>query len=236
MAQTTKFRVRKRSSDLGGVTPEQMMASRRQIIEGDRTLWIIFAVLLVISVLVVYSSTAKMAYDVTMDMTTTDSLRQQVMLIVLALPLIFIVHKIDYRVYRSFTPLMYYLFVVLTLATYFVGATTNGAARWLPIGSFQFQPSEGLKIMTVLMLARRMENRQNEINTLKLLPTSWRTHSSKMSHMKCPHSSGRILKGAMGQFSSKSCARCLPSVCSRIRSTTGLIWRNLQCSSSRKKR
>ena len=173
MAQTTRFRVRKRSSDLGGVTPEQMMASRRQIIEGDRTLWIIFAVLLVISVLVVYSSTAKMAYDVTMDMTTTDSLRQQVMLIVLALPLIFIVHKIDYRVYRSFTPLMYYLFVALTLATYFVGATTNGAARWLPIGSFQFQPSEGLKIMTVLMLARRMENRQNEINTLKLLPTSW---------------------------------------------------------------
>lgn len=174
MAQTTKFREQKSDGSVGMMTPEEMMTSRRRIIEGDRTLWIIFAVLLVLSILVVYSSTAKMAYDITMDMTTTDSLRQQVMLVVMALPLIFIVHKIDYRVFRSLTPLMYYLFVALTLATYFVGSTTNGAARWLPVGSFQFQPSEGLKIMTVLMLARRMENRQMEINSLRLLPTSWR--------------------------------------------------------------
>lgn len=174
-----------RDKTKGGEAAEAILNTNRRIIEGDRTLWIIFAVLMVISILVVYSSTAKMAYDITTDMTTTDSLRQQLMLVVLALPVIFVVHKIDYRLFRSLTPVVYYLFIVLTLATYFVGSTTNGAARWLPIGGFQFQPSEGLKIMTILMLARRMESRQSNIDTIKLLPTSW--------HIKRPEQM-RILK------------------------------------------
>ena len=163
---------------------EELMTSRRRILEGDRTLWIIYAVLLVVSILVVYSSTAKMAYDITSQMTTTDSLRQQLMLVVaLSMPVIFIAHKINYTFYRRWTPALYYLFVVLTLATYFVGSTTNGAARWLPIGPFQFQPSEGLKIFTILMLARRMEKRQDSINKLKLLPTSLRLKDEKQKQI-----------------------------------------------------
>lgn len=155
-------------------TPEELLSKHRRVFEGDRTLWIIFAVLIIVSILVVYSSTAKMAYDVTSSLSTADSLRQQIMLVVLALLTVFVTHKINYTYVRSLTPLLYYLFVALTVATYFVGATTNGAARWLPIGSFQFQPSEGLKIMTILMLARRMETRQKDIDQLNLLPTSWR--------------------------------------------------------------
>lgn len=144
-----------------------------RIFEGDRTLWIIYAVLIVISILVVYSSTAKMAYDVTSRLTTTESLRQQIMyVLVMSLPLIFIAHKINYNFYRYTTRLGYWLFIILTMVTYFIGATTNGAARWLPIGPIQFQPSEGLKIFTILMLARAMEKRQDVITKIKLLPTS----------------------------------------------------------------
>lgn len=151
-----------------------LLEKNRRIFEGDRTLWIIYTVLLVISILVVYSSTAKMAYDISSKMTTTDSLRQQIMFVVLAIPTIFMVHKIDYKVFMRLTPLFYYIFIALTIATYFVGTTTNGAARWIAIGPIQFQPSEGLKILTILMLARRMESRQGNINTINLLPTSWR--------------------------------------------------------------
>lgn len=151
-----------------------LLEKNRRIFEGDRTLWIIYTVLLVISILVVYSSTAKMAYDISSNMTTTDSLRQQIMFVVLAIPTIFMVHKIDYKVFMRLTPLLYYIFIALTIATYFVGTTTNGAARWIAIGPIQFQPSEGLKILTILMLARRMESRQGNINTINLLPTSWR--------------------------------------------------------------
>lgn len=163
----------------GDVSPEELLASRRRILEGDRTLWIIFAVLIVISILVVYSSTAKMAYDITSDLSTTDSLRQQIMLVVMAVLIVFITHKINYTVVRLLTPGFFYLFLFLTVMTYFIGSTTNGAARWLPIGSFQLQPSEGLKVLTILMLARRMEKRQKDIDKIVLLPTSWHLRDPK---------------------------------------------------------
>ncbi len=158
---------------------EQLLNQRKRVIEGDRMLWIIFMVLVVVSILVVYSSTAKMAYDISTSVTTADSLRQQIMLVVLAIPLLFVVHKIDYKHFMHLTPLLYYLFVGLTVATYFVGATTNGAARWIALGPFQFQPSEGLKIMTILMLAKRIDGFKGNINTATIMPTSWRLRDSK---------------------------------------------------------
>ena len=158
---------------------EQLLNQRKQVIEGDRMLWIIFMVLVVVSILVVYSSTAKMAYDISTSVTTADSLRQQIMLVVMAVPLLFVVHKIDYKHFMRLTPLLYYLFVGLTVATYFVGATTNGAARWIALGPFQFQPSEGLKIMTILMLAKRIDGFKGNINTATIMPTSWRLRDSK---------------------------------------------------------
>ena len=161
---------------------ERLDSSR--IFEGDRTLWIIYAVLIVVSILVVYSSTAKMAYDVTSRLTTTESLRQQIMyVLVMSLPLIFIAHKINYNFYRYTTRVGYWLFIILTVATYFIGATTNGAARWLAIGPIQFQPSEGLKIFTILMLARCMEKRQDVITKIKLLPTSLKLSSPEQKRI-----------------------------------------------------
>lgn len=156
----------------------------RRILEGDRTLWIIYAVLIIVSILVVYSSTAKMAYDVRSHLTTTESLRQQIMyVLVMSLPLIYIAHKINYNFYRYITGAGYWIFVILTIATYFVGTTTNGAARWLAIGPIQFQPSEGLKIFTILMLARRMERKQDVMAKIKLLPTSFKLRSPEQQRI-----------------------------------------------------
>lgn len=168
-----------KSNKSGGVSPNELLERRQSIFEGDRTLWIIFAVLIVISILVVYSSTAKMAYDVTTHLTTTDSLRQQIMLVIMAAVIVFVFHKINYTVIRFLTPVTFYLLIALTIATYFIGSTTNGAARWIPIGPIQFQPSEALKVFTILMLARRMEKRQKDIDKINLLPTSWRLRDKR---------------------------------------------------------
>ena len=168
-----------KSNKESGVSPSELLDSRKRIFEGDRTLWIIFAALIVISILVVYSSTAKMAYDITSDLSTADSLRQQIMLVVMASVIVFVFHKINYTIIRFVTPAAFYFFVALTMATYFIGSTTNGAARWIPIGPFQFQPSEALKVFTILMLARRMEKRQHDIDKINILPTSWRLNEPK---------------------------------------------------------
>ena len=170
----------KESENRGGNTT----LDRRPVLEGDRTLWIIYAVLIVVSILVVYSSTAKMAYDISSRLTTTESLRQQIMhVLVMSLPMIFIAHKINYNFYRYTTRIGYWLFIILTIATYVVGTTTNGAARWLAIGPIQFQPSEGLKIFTILMLARCMERKQDVITKIKLLPTSFKWRSPEQQRI-----------------------------------------------------
>lgn len=140
---------------------------------GDRVLWIIVATLSVISVLVVYSSTAKMAYDAHMARTTTHFLRQQLFYLGGSLFVMLIVQKINSSFYNFCARPVYYVAVLLTVAVYFVGATTNGAARWIPIGTFQFQPSEALKVATVLFLARQLAGRQSKIDKIRIVP-SWR--------------------------------------------------------------
>lgn len=194
-----------KSKNGGNVAPSDLLDKRQRIFEGDRTLWIIFAALIVISILVVYSSTAKMAYDITSDLSTTDSLRQQIMQVVIAVLLVFITHKINYTVVRFLTPAFFYFFVGLTVLTYFIGGTTNGAARWIDLGWFQLQPSECLKVLTILMLAHRMEKRQKDIDKIRLLPTSWRLRDPKQ--FKILKENTRPLVGPIAL----SCAVILPA-------------------------
>ncbi len=146
-------------------------SSGLKVFAGDRLLWIIIAVLAVISVLVVYSSTAKMAYDATTVRTSSQFLRQQFFLLFLGAIVIFVTHKIDCRLFRRFSRLLYGLSLLATLATYVIGISTNGAARWIPIFGFQFQPSEALKVATVLLLANQLAVRQDKIAQLSIMPT-----------------------------------------------------------------
>ena len=82
-----------------------------------------------------------MAYDAHTARSTAHFLRQQVGILILCVPIIVIVHKINCRVYNRLAQPVYVLSLLLTLAVYFIGATTNGAARWIPVAGFQFQPS-----------------------------------------------------------------------------------------------
>ncbi len=139
-------------------------------------LWIILAALGVISILVVYSSTAKMAYDAHTGRATAHFLRQQLMLIAICVPLVIITHRLPSRLFNRLAPLAYLLSLLLTLTVYFIGATTNGAARWIPLGPFQFQPSEALKVATILFLARQLSARQKVVAKLRIVPSllPWR--------------------------------------------------------------
>ncbi len=141
------------------------------LIAGDRVLWIIIAALAVISVLVVYSSTAKMAYGAHAARTTAHFLRQQLLILVISVPVLVTASKINCRIYNHLALAGYVACILLTLSVYFIGATTNGAARWIPLGPFQFQPSEALKVATVLLLARQLAGRQSRIDRLRIIPS-----------------------------------------------------------------
>lgn len=155
----------------------------RRWFKGDRVLWVIVAVLAVISVLVVYSSTAKMAYDPRTLRSTTHFLNQQVIILLLSLGTMLLVQRLNSRFYNRLSGLVYLLSLLLTLSVYFLGFSTNGAARWIPIGPFQFQPSEALKVATVMFLARQLAARQSKIDKLQIVPSlkfwTWRSSSEQ---------------------------------------------------------
>lgn len=146
---------------------------KRRPFTGDRVLWVIIATLATISVLVVYSSTAKMAYDAHTARSTAHFLRSQLTILGGSLFVMLIVQRINSRIYNYFARPVYFLSVLATLAVYFVGTATNGAARWIPVGPFQFQPSEALKVATVLFLAQQLAGRQSKIDKIRIVP-SWR--------------------------------------------------------------
>lgn len=144
----------------------------RRWLRGDRVLWVIVAVLAVISVLVVYSSTAKMAYDLRALRTSSHFLNQQIVILIFSLGMMYLVHRLNSRFYNRVSQVVYILSLLATLSVYFIGATTNGAARWIPLGPFQFQPSEALKVATVMFLARQLAGCQTRIDKIRIVP-SW---------------------------------------------------------------
>ena len=144
-----------------------------RLFTGDRVLWIIVATLAVISVLVVYSSTAKMAYDAHTARSTAHFLRSQFTVLGGSLFAMLVVQRINSRVYNFFARPVYFLSVLATVAVYFIGVSINGAARWIPLGPIQFQPSEALKVATVLFLAQQLAGRQSKIDKIRIVP-SWK--------------------------------------------------------------
>lgn len=171
--------------------PEQMRPRDGGLVDvvkslfgGDRVLWIIIITMMVVSVLVVYSSTAKMAYMPSSATSPAEFLRAQLSLLALCVVVLFISHRINSNFYRRWSYLFFYSSVILTIAAYVAGnASINGAARWINIAGFQFQPSEALKITIVMYLARVLADRQNTIATMQIAPSlkfwTWRSSAKQ---------------------------------------------------------
>ncbi len=72
------------------------------------------------------------------------------------------------QIVRNATGLVLAAGFALTIAVMIpgVGVTVNGATRWLGAGSFQFQPSELLKVGLVLYAAQLLASRPKQIMTL----------------------------------------------------------------------
>ena len=158
----------------------------KRLFGGDRVLWIIIIALMTISVLVVYSSTAKMAYMPSSGSSTTEFLHSQLGLLALCVVVLFAAHRFNSDFYRRLSYWAFFLAFGLTLAVYFVGtASINGAARWINIFGFQFQPSEMLKIAIIMYLARVLAERQQKIATLQIVPTLkfWRWNTPKQKRI-----------------------------------------------------
>ena len=143
--------------------------SKVSLFKGDKVLGVIIPILVVISALVVYSSVAKMGYAHMGTQTNAIFTKHLIVISIAMLTMVgfyFAPAKFLYRV----APYAYAICWVFTLGVYFFGADTNGAARWYDFG-FSVQPSELLKVATILLLAANLDKAQQTINKQQLIPS-----------------------------------------------------------------
>jgi rod shape determining protein RodA len=70
----------------------------------------------------------------------------------------FVLAKIDYHRLLDWSPWIYGVFLVSLVAVKAVGHKALGARRWISLGPIQFQPSEWVKLVLILIVARYFAN------------------------------------------------------------------------------
>jgi rod shape determining protein RodA len=98
-----------------------------------------------IGLLTVHSASAEMP---------VDYLPRQAIWVGIGFVLLLIVVSVDYHVLLDLSIILYGLGLGALVMVLFAGVERGGAANWLQIGPFQFQPSEFAKLATGLLLAR----------------------------------------------------------------------------------
>jgi rod shape determining protein RodA len=117
----------------------------RALSSVDLGLTVSALLLAAIGLLTVHSASAEMP---------VDYLPRQAIWVGIGFVLLLVVMSIDYHVILDLSLILYGLGLVALVAVLFAGVVRGGAANWLQIGPFQFQPSEFAKIATALLLAR----------------------------------------------------------------------------------
>lgn len=93
--------------------------------------------------------------------------KRQLIWFVASLIALYIFMAVDYRVIYNYVPIFYWGGVLLLIATRFLGSVRGGAKGWLVFGPVSLQPAEIAKIGMILMLAKKLEEMDLEINNLR---------------------------------------------------------------------
>lgn len=131
--------------------------------KGDKILWYIIIMLMLASVMVVYSSTGRLAYH-EQGGNTLYYLLKQLVLLLGCFAVLFGVQAIHYKYFYKYAGLLLAVSLVLLAFAAFGGKNVNGAGRWIPLPfvGLTFQPSELTKIAIVMYTSKILADFQNE--------------------------------------------------------------------------
>ena len=134
--------------------------------QGDKAIWLIFALLAIFSMLAVYSATGSMA--VQHGTNPIMYLLKHIIFIIFGLGLTYICYQMHYMQYSNFAPILLFAAVGLLTYTLFFGIDVNDARRWIriPVIDLTFQTSDFAKIALIIYLARTISSKQDKIKDL----------------------------------------------------------------------
>jgi len=115
--------------------------------------WALLAMVLVLCVLSVFE-----IHSATFHTRFASFPRKQMFWIAGGMMMMFLLAKVDYHRLLDWAPWAYGVFLVSLVAVKAVGHKVLGARRWISVGPIQFQPSEWVKLVLILMVARYFAN------------------------------------------------------------------------------
>ena len=135
---------------------------------GDKVIWALVGLLVLASLLVVYSATGSLAYKMYKG-NTEVYLFKQIAFIAVGFCIIYFAHRVNYTIYSRVAKILFLLTIPLLLYTLFFGVTLNEGSRWikLPIINLTMQTSDLAKLALFMYLARLLSKRQNVIKDFK---------------------------------------------------------------------
>ena len=138
------------------------MARYRSFRDLDWPLMVITLIICALGVLQIYSATH--------DTRWHDAWWKQVIWVLVAMGLMWVVTSIDYHTLLGQVPVLYTVSIAALLATLAIGRLVFGSRRWIRLFGFNFQISEFVKIVIVLVVARYLsELKSEEISARDLL-------------------------------------------------------------------
>jgi cell division protein FtsW len=134
----------------------------------DTTILLLAVVLTCFGVVMVYSSSSIMAAERYHD--GFYFLKRQGLYALAGFSCMAAIMRIDYhRLRRLAVPgLLLCAFLLLLVLVPGVGARAGGAARWIRLAGFSFQPSEAVKLALVLYMAHSLAKKQDKVKSFKL--------------------------------------------------------------------
>jgi rod shape determining protein RodA len=124
------------------------MFDRRLLTHFDWMLLLMVCLVTSIGIVNLYSTASSLSGG------STPVYLKQIYWLLIGLAIAIGVSSIDYRHFEHFAFLFYGINLVLLVLTLLIGRTSMGATRWIHLGFFNLQPSEIMKLVIILTLAR----------------------------------------------------------------------------------
>jgi cell division protein FtsW len=135
---------------------------------GDKVIWALTVLLVLVSLLAVYSTTGSLAYK-NYKGNTEIYLLKQVAFIFVGMLVIYFAHRVNYIFYSAIARILYIITIPLLAYTLFFGVSMNEGSRWirLPIVNMTMQTSDLAKLALFMFLARLLSKKQDVIKDWK---------------------------------------------------------------------
>lgn len=133
-------------------------------LRGDKITWTVIAILSLISLLVVYSSTGSLAFK-NKDGNTEFYLLKHLILQILGFGLMYLAYRTPYKYYAKISVLAFIVVIPLLIYTILFGSNINQASRWItiPFVGLTLQSSDPAKLVLITFLAFQLTKHKNDL-------------------------------------------------------------------------